>query len=120
MTNERLEQIAWALFLILLGVLSLAPDRFIPDGSWGIGVGLIMLGLNAARYYFGIALSSFTLIVGSLFFLSGIGDLFGFDFPFFPIILIGAGLYMIVREVRKPDEEIDESDEIKEKVIPSS
>ena len=49
--NKRLETAAWGLFLIMLGGFALVPDETIPKGVWAIGVGLIMLGLNAARYF---------------------------------------------------------------------
>ncbi len=47
--NKRLESIGWGLFLIMLGGFALVPNQVIPKGAWSIGVGLIMLGLNAAR-----------------------------------------------------------------------
>lgn len=48
--NKRLENVAWGLFLNMLGGFSLVPDEVIPKGLWSIGIGLIMLGLNLARY----------------------------------------------------------------------
>ena len=50
--NKRLESVAWGLFLIMLGGFALVPDETIPKGVWSIGVGLIMLGLNPARYFY--------------------------------------------------------------------
>ena len=105
MTNERLEQIAWAFFLIVVGGLALLPDRYEPAGAWGFSVGLIMLGLNLARYFYGIKMSNFTLVVGSLFLLSGLSDYLGYDLPLFPIVLIGAGIVMIYRGMVSREEE---------------
>jgi NAD(P) transhydrogenase subunit beta len=48
--NKRLETIAWGFFLIMLGGFAFVPHGIIHEGLWSIGVGFIMLGLNAARY----------------------------------------------------------------------
>ena len=45
--NKRLETVSWGLFLIMLGGFALVKD--VPEGTWLIGAGLIMLGLNAVR-----------------------------------------------------------------------
>ena len=55
--NKRLETIAWGAFLILLGGFMFVPEEIIKGGWWSIGVGLIMLGLNAARYVNGLRMS---------------------------------------------------------------
>ena len=44
--NKRLEAIAWGLFLIMIGALWLLPDETVPEGTWLLGVGVILLGLN--------------------------------------------------------------------------
>jgi len=95
--NKRLETIGWALFLIMIGCISFVPDEQVPEGVWSIGVGLIMLGLNAARYFNGIKMSTFTIILGSLALLTGVGDLAGLNLPDLAILLILIGAYMIIR-----------------------
>src|SRR5512141_2203390 len=75
--NKRLETIGWALFLIMIGGLGLIPNEQVPSGVWSIGVGLIMLGLNAARYLNGIKMSGFTLVLGTIALLTGMGELLG-------------------------------------------
>ncbi len=94
--NKRFESIAWGLFLIMLGGLWLVPNSTLPNGLWSIGVGLIMLGLNYARYRNGIPMSNFTLVVGGIALLTGFASMFGVDLPLFPIllILIGAGMLL--------------------------
>ena len=67
--NHRLETIGWGLFLIMLGGFALAKE--VPEGTWLIGAGLIMLGLNAVRLLLGIRASWFTLILGTIALLSG-------------------------------------------------
>lgn len=95
--NKRLERIGWALFLIMIAGSALVPDERIPKGTWPIGVGLIMLGLNAARYLNGIKMSGFTIVLGILALGSGLGDFLGVDLPLFPILLILIGANIILR-----------------------
>lgn len=101
--NKRLESIAWALFLIMIGGLWLVPDATLPEGIWSIGVGLILLGLNAARRWKGLRMSGFTLVVGALALLTGIGDMAGIDLPVFALILIFIGASMIVKPLLEKD-----------------
>ena len=104
--NKRLEMIGWGLFLIMIGGLMLVPEQYVPEGLWLVGASLIMLGLNAARYFYHLPLSWFTIILGLLALASGAGDLFGVDLPVFPIllILIGAHILLKSRFERKPQE----------------
>jgi len=95
--NKRLETMGWGLFLIMLGGFSFVPHEQVPAGYWSIGLGIIMLGLNAARYYNGIKMSGFTTFLGLISLLTGITQLMGFaslDGAFFLIIL---GAYLILK-----------------------
>jgi hypothetical protein len=95
--NDRLEAVGWGLFLIMVGGFALIPGDQIPRGVWSIGVGLIMLGLNAARYYYGLKLSGFTTFLGILALLGGIGQLLGFDALDGALLLIILGAYLILK-----------------------
>lgn len=99
--DKRLEAIAWALFLIMIGGLGLIPGDQVPEGTWLIGVGIIMLGLNLLRYFYGIRTSGFTIVLGTLALLSGLGDLLGIDMPVLPIILILIGANIIYKTLRE-------------------
>ena len=95
--NKPLESIGWGLFLIMLGGHLLIPGESIPKGVWSIGVGLIMLGLNAARYMNKIKMSGFTTFIGLLSVIGGIAQLAGWkdlEGAFFLIII---GAYLIVK-----------------------
>ena len=94
--NRRLESVSWGLFLIMIGGLALAPSP-IPQGTWLIGAGIIMLGLNGLRLLLGIRASGFTLILGTIALASGIGSVYGIDIPVWPLLLILIGLAVIVR-----------------------
>ena len=99
--NKRLEAIAWGLFLIMIGGLWLLPDETIPEGTWLLGVGIIMLGLNVVRYLYGIKMSGFTIFLGIAASCIGIGALFGMDLPVFPILIILWGLSVVLEPFLK-------------------
>lgn len=99
--NKQLEAIAWGLFLVMLGCLWLIPSEQVPEGAWLIGVGIIMLGLNLARYLYGIKLSGFTVILGIIALTLGIGSVFGVDLPIFPILIIIWGLSVVLEPFLK-------------------
>ncbi len=93
--NQRLEAISWGLFLIMLGGFALV--RNVPEGTWLLGAGVIMLGLNAVRILVGIRPSWFTIILGTVALLSGLGSVAGVSIPVGPLLIILFGLALIVR-----------------------
>ena len=93
--NRRLETVSWGLFLIMLGGFALVPG--VPEGTWLIGAGIIMLGLNGIRLLAGIRASWFTLILGTIALLAGISSVLGVDLPVGPILIILIGMAIIVR-----------------------
>ena len=101
--NMRLWFISWALFLIWIGGLWLVPNERLPEGTWLIGAGLIMLGLNGVRYLNGIKISSFTVALGNLALVSGMGRFFGVNLPFFALLLIIIGASIILKPWGKDD-----------------
>jgi hypothetical protein len=96
--NKRLETVGWGLFLIMIGGFALLKE--VPEGTWLIGAGLIMLGLNAVRLMVGIRASWFTLIVGTIALLSGLGSVLGIDIPVGPLLIVLIGLAIIVRALQ--------------------
>jgi hypothetical protein len=95
--NKRLESMGWGLFLIMLGGFALVPDETIPKGLWSVGIGLIMLGLNAARYFYKIKMSGFTTFLGILALLGGIAELIGFTSLDGALLLILLGAYLLLK-----------------------
>jgi hypothetical protein len=95
--NKRLETAAWGLFLVMLGGFMFVPETTLKKGFWSVGVGLIMLGLNAVRYYYQIRMSGFTTVLGILSVIAGILQVLGivgFEGAFLLIIL---GAYLILK-----------------------
>ena len=95
--NKRLEAIGWGLFLIIIGALWLFPNERVPDGTWLIAAGVIMLGVNAVRYLNDIKMSWASLLLGLLAVIFGLGEFVGLDLPFVAILLIVFGAGIILR-----------------------
>ncbi len=95
--NKRLETIAWGLFLIMLGGFMFVPKTYAPEGLWSICVGLIMLGLNAARYLNHVRMSAFTTILGLISILGGVVQLLGVKHLEGAFLLIMLGAYLILK-----------------------
>ena len=97
--DGRLTSISWALFLIMVGGFLLVPSSNLPAGSWLIGIGLVMVGLNLARKMNGIRMSTFTSVLGVVALVAGLGDLAGVDVPVFPLLIILIGASIILRNL---------------------
>lgn len=95
--NKRLETIGWGCFLIMLGGFALVPHDVVPKGAWSIGVGVIMLGLNVARYFYKIKMSGFTTFLGVLSLIAGVLQLYGMQALEGAILLIILGAYLLVK-----------------------
>ena len=95
--NKRLETIGWGCFLVMLGGFMLVPHTVIAQGFWSIGVGVIMLGLNVARYLNGIKMSGFTTFLGVISVLGGVLQLTGLEAIEGPFLLIILGAFLLVK-----------------------
>lgn len=95
--NKRLESIAWGLFLIMLGCMAFVPKEQVNEGYWSIGVGIILLGLNATRYLNQIRMSGFTTVLGVIALITGVGELVGMDLPGLAILLILLGAHLVLK-----------------------
>ena len=95
--NKRLEAAAWGLFLIMVGGFMFVPQNQIPQGLWSIGIGLIMLGLNTARYFYEIRMSGFTTFLGILSLLGGLAELTGLTSLQGALLLIIFGAWLILK-----------------------
>ncbi len=104
-SNRNLETVAWGAFFIWWGVTELFP--FLPHGIGAVGIGLILLGLNAARSRNGIPTSGFTTTLGVLALVLGGLELAGsvlslpFEIPVFAILLIVLGMIVLGRGMRQ-------------------
>lgn len=95
--SNRLDDFGWAVLLIVIGIIWLLPENVMPRGSWLIATGVILLGLNAIRYFNGITMVGFSLVAGVLALLAGLGSFFGLTLPLFAIALILIGVVMLFK-----------------------
>lgn len=91
--DKKLEAVGWGLFFIWLGVALLGKAGW---GVWLLGVGLITLGMQAARRYFALRADRFWLVVGFLFVVGGIWELFRVSIGLVPVLCIIAGAALLV------------------------
>ena len=101
--DARLSDIGWAVLLITIGTIWLLPEKQAPQGSWLIAAGLILLGINVIRYVNGIRMSGFSLVLGTLALVAGIGALFAWNLPLFAVALIVIGACMLSSRWLKND-----------------
>jgi hypothetical protein len=95
--GRRLDESAWALFLIMTGIVWLVPEERLPEGAWLLGTGLLLLALNAARYFNGLTIGGFTAVLGVLALAGGLGELFGADIPLLAVGLLVLGASILVK-----------------------
>ena len=91
--RNRYVTIGWALFLILLGIIWLFPE--IPEGSFFIGVGVILLGLNLVKYLIGKEISQTSIFLGLIALIIGFKRLGQWDVPIFPLLVILLGFFIL-------------------------
>ena len=94
-----LDAVGWALFLIWIGVVLLI--KALPDGAGGIGVSVIIFGGALVRFFLRVSVSSFWLIIGSVFLSGGLGEMIGIGLPFLPSSLIVCGVLLLFHQKSK-------------------
>ncbi len=99
------EPVAWGAFFIWWGITEMIPS--LPNGTGALGMGLILLGLNAARYFSGLPTSRFSTTLGILAVVWGGLDLAGvflnlpFEIPVFAILLVVLGVIVLAPEISR-------------------
>jgi hypothetical protein len=104
--NRRYETVAWGLLAILWGVTILF--NFIPFGIGVLGTGLILLGVNIVRSFYGLSTRRDNTVFGTLLLAWGVLELArpilrilfksaDLDWVIFAILLIGLGLVLFIR-----------------------
>lgn len=97
--NQKLAAVGWGIFFIWVGF------AFLANIGWGaglVGVGMIAIGGEAARKYFGVPVNWFWLIMGSLFVVWGVCELLRIEFSgaLLPIFSIAIGVAILVSVLR--------------------
>jgi len=86
--------VGWALLFIVIGALMLFPT--IPNGTWLIATGLILLGAQVVRFFNGIRMRTFSLVLGIAAVAFGVAAFVGADLPVMPIVLILIGVSIVL------------------------
>lgn len=101
--NRNYDAIAWGAIFIWWGITELF--KFLPEGTGAIGIGLILLGVNAARTRNGLPVNKFSSTLGILALVWGGLELAGvvlslpFEIPVFAILLIVLGGIILAGEL---------------------
>jgi hypothetical protein len=93
--GKRLDQIGWGIFLVMIGTIWLVPG--VPQGTWLIGTGILLLLLNAIRSRLGIPWSGVSIALGVFALAAGLGYFTGVQLPLFPICLVIIGATLILK-----------------------
>ena len=106
--GKRYKAVAWGAMFLLLGILGLIPGD--QNGVFVLGIGIILLGLNLARYLSKIPTNGFTITLGALTFVLGsvavlrpVLNVPRFELPFFPLLLVAVGLYVLMPGTRRAE-----------------
>jgi uncharacterized membrane protein len=95
--GKRLDAMGWGLFFIWVGV------SLLMDLGWGvglIGVSVIIFLEQSARKYYGLGIEKFWAVVGVIFLLGGVWELFQVQVGLVPILLIAAGCALLLSMFR--------------------
>jgi hypothetical protein len=94
---QKLEAASWGVFFIWVGIC------FLMDVGWGIGllgVGLITLGGQVGRQFFGLPLEGCWVVMGLFFLLGGIWDLAKIEISLVSVALVVVGAVLVLSAVR--------------------
>ena len=91
--DQRLSQVCWGLFLIMVGGLIYWQN--VPPGVWFIGSGLILLGGNAVRSLIDVPVRSGELVLAGVFLVVGLSTFSSINLPWLPILLVLLGASLI-------------------------
>ncbi len=101
--NQKFETVAWAAFFIWWGITELF--QALPPGIGALGIGVILLSLNAVRRQNDLPTSGFTITLGILALVLGGLELASallhlpIELPVFAILLIVLGVIMLGRSL---------------------
>ena len=94
---RQIDSAAWAVLFIWIGVALLAH---VPWGWFLIGIGVLVVGAQAARRQASLKVETFAIVIGVIFLVGGVWELLALQWPLIPILLILLGVYLLQRVVR--------------------
>jgi hypothetical protein len=90
--QKKLDAVGWGLLFIWIGI---ALFTHIGWGAGLLGVGLIIVGVQATRNPFGLKLEGFWVVAGLFFVLGGVWELFHIQLDLMPILCIVTGIALL-------------------------
>ena len=90
---RRIDSTTWGLLLLMTGVLLFAPNAM-PEGTWLVLAGVILLGASVARYAMHLKVSAFIVALALVAVAGGGFTLAGMKVPLFAafLVLLGASI----------------------------
>ena len=94
----KIEAAGWGLFFVWLGVATITKVGW--DTGF-IGVGIIILLGQVARWYLSVRTQRFSILLGCLFVLGGVWGLLPVQFALAPILCVAVGLVILVSAITR-------------------
>ncbi|MFA4873846.1 MAG: hypothetical protein WC956_06665 [bacterium] len=91
--SQRIDAVCWGLFFIWIGCILMVKGM--PRGVGSFGVGAIVLGGAVVRHFLHVTVSTFWIIIGTVFVLAGAGEMLALDLPLLPAALIICGMLLL-------------------------
>ncbi len=95
--TKKLTAVGWGLFFVWLGIALLFNASI---GFILVGVGLITLGMQVARKYYGLASETFWVVVAVLFVVVGLWQILELRLSFMAVFLIVIGCALLVSALK--------------------
>ncbi len=102
--SRNFDAIGWGALFRWWGISLMVPS--LPNGIAPLGTGLILIGVNIARKFAGLPMSSFSTTIGILAIVWGVLELVGvlanlpYEIPIFAILMIVLGLIILAPELK--------------------
>lgn len=95
--DRQLEEIAWGILLIMIGLLWFFPEGMLPRDTWLVGSALIILGLNLARYLSRLRVNVLMTVLALIALAAGVGGIYGVHLRLLPLLPILIGAQLLIR-----------------------
>lgn len=95
--GRRIDATSWGLLLLMTGILLLLPGHAVPEGTWLILAGTILLAASAVRYATHLRPSAFIVALGLLAIAAGASAIAGVNLPLFAVFLVLLGASVMLR-----------------------
>ncbi len=98
---DRFDHIGWGLFFVFLGILWILPEGTLPAGSFFIGTGIILLLLALIKYLQGYKPGWFSIILGVVVLVKGIGESTDISISISGLIILLLGIGILISSFKK-------------------